>query len=76
MKFFFAQDPVEHWYMVQVDKRAEWNALINSAEPWDVPTDWAHLLAGHPSEIEFEFRRDETTEQFFAINPNVRIEPR
>lgn len=55
-RFFLAQDSDCHWYLVQAEKRPEWNAWceLNSdtEAAWRVP-DFATPVDG-PHRIEFE----------------------
>jgi len=55
-RYFFAQDSSSHWYLVDADRRAEWDAWADLPEEdenaWE-PPDFAQRLDGHPSQITF-----------------------
>lgn len=57
MKVFLDQDQDCHWYMVQADKRKEWDDWVNMNQDdpaaWDAP-EFAKPLGGGPQEVEFE----------------------
>lgn len=62
MRYFLSQDNSCHWYIVPVDKRAEWSAWRelddDDERSWDVP-EFATELSGAPSNVTFTDPRDE-----------------
>lgn len=52
MKYFLAKDDDCHWYLVEADKRGQWNSWLEAGYE-DVPS-FARELQGHVSNIEFE----------------------
>lgn len=54
-RYFLDQDNDCHWYLVDADRRAEWEAFVEEAAPdgWEVPG-CATRLAGGPSNVTFE----------------------
>ena len=61
MRCFLDQDNSSHWYVVEADKRAEWNAWCALSEDdersWDAPS-FAHQVGGAPSQVEFDWVDD------------------
>jgi len=56
MRFFLAQDNDGHWYLIPVDRRAEWEAWTNipsdDERSWESP-EWATAIGGSPSQVTF-----------------------
>lgn len=57
IRYFLSQDQSSHWYLVEADKRAQWDKWneIPEDDPkaWETPT-FAHALGGSPNLVEFE----------------------
>lgn len=56
-RYFLDQDNDSHWFLVDADRRAEWEAWCQLADDdsqgW-TPPDCATPLAGAPSNVTFE----------------------
>lgn len=57
MKFYLDTDQSSHWYIVPLDKQAEWNAWLELDEDdpksWEAP-EWAQMVGGAPQCVQFE----------------------
>lgn len=57
LRFILTQDNDSHWYVVPVDKMAEWDAWLeidaDDERAWDAP-DFARPVGGAPSLVTFE----------------------
>jgi hypothetical protein len=57
MRYFLDRDNDAHWYLVEADKRAEWNAWLALSDEdensWRVPS-FAKPLGGNPSSVTFD----------------------
>jgi ferric-dicitrate binding protein FerR (iron transport regulator) len=55
-RYFFAQDNSSHWYLVDADRREEWQRWceLDDEHPasWDVP-EYAQRLEGGVSQVTF-----------------------
>lgn len=56
-RFFLSQDNSCHWYIVPVDKRAEWDAWLeipdDDERAWDAP-EFAQRINCSPAWVTFE----------------------
>lgn len=56
LRYFLGRDNSAHWYIVQADKRADWEAWLNIPEDdelsW-VPPGCARAIGGDPSSVTF-----------------------
>lgn len=55
-RYFLDQDNSSHWYIVPLDRKAEWEAWLAIDEDdeasWDAP-EWAKSIGGSPTLVTF-----------------------
>lgn len=61
MRYFLASDNDGHWYLVEAEKRVEWDAWCALASDderaWEAP-EFAARIVGSPENVTFEAPKD------------------